>query len=75
MDTNDTIQRFANNYFANSSCSVTDIELENHNRDYCGARFKINNNTVRFRKAKITPNKVGQFVVAWQKDRNNANEA
>ena len=75
MDTNDTIQRFANNYFAKSSCYVTDIELENHNRDYCGARFKINDYTVRFRKAKITPNKVGQFVVAWQKDRNNVNEA
>lgn len=74
MDTKEFIQEFANKYLANSHLSITNIELEDQNKEYCGARFIDNNHTIRFRKAKVTPTKCGLFVVAWEKDENNINQ-
>ncbi len=37
--------------------------------------FQLGSKSVRFRVAKITPNKIGQFVAFWEKDENNKNQA
>lgn len=69
------IREIASKYFNPTTLVIDNIELENHNIDYYGASFTINNHTVRFRKAKVTPNKIGQFVVAWEKDDKKQNKA
>lgn len=70
-----TIKDFHKMYFEALPISLADIKLEEQNNKYCGVRFKLNDHSVRFRKAKLTPNKAGFFVVAWEKDDNNNNQA
>lgn len=41
--------------------------LEPESAEYKACYFKLNNLHVRFRKAKITPTKVGQFVTLWKR--------
>jgi len=41
-----------------------DLECE----EYSGFNFKINQTTFKFRKSKLTPKKVGQFVTFWKRD-------
>ncbi len=36
--------------------------------DYFGCSFQIGGKHVKFRKAKITPKKIGQFVTLWKRD-------
>ncbi|MNK57849.1 MepB protein [compost metagenome] len=43
---------------------IPDLECE----DYFGFNFKINENRIKFRKSKLTPKKVGQFVTFWKRD-------
>lgn len=52
---------------------VEAIQEEKQNSQYGAGIFKLSSKTVRFRVAKITPNKVGQFVAIWEKDENNKN--
>ena len=58
--------------------TVTSIEEENQNLEYAAGKFillsKITTKTVRFRVAKQTPTKVGQFVTFWEKDSNGTNQ-
>jgi len=41
-----------------------DLECE----DYLGFNFKINKTRIKFRKSKLTPKKIGQFVTFWKRD-------
>lgn len=41
-----------------------DLECE----EYFGFNFKINQTNYKFRKSKLTPKKVGQFVTFWKRD-------
>jgi len=47
-------------------CSQPQAEL--HNAEYGGYRFSLNESNIRFRVAKITPTKVGQFVTIWERN-------
>ncbi len=47
---------------------------EKQNSDYGAGMFQLNSKSIRFRVAKITPNKIGQFVVFWEKDNKNKNQ-
>lgn len=73
MNTAELIHKIHKRYF--TSIVLTHLELENQNKEYFGARFRLNNHSIRFRKGKITPTKAGLFVVAWEKDSNNKNKA
>ena len=42
-------------------------KFEKESREYWACRFKVNNQKVIYRKAKITPTKVGQFVTLWKR--------
>lgn len=35
--------------------------------EYCAYSFKLNNSSIQFRAAKITPTKIGQFVTLWKR--------
>lgn len=43
---------------------ISDLECD----DYFGFNFKINQANIKFRKSKLTPKKVGQFVTFWKRD-------
>lgn len=51
---------------------ITLIEEEKQNSEYAAGKFELHSEsairTVRFRAAKPTPKKVGQFVTFWEKD-------
>jgi len=49
-----------------------EIDLESQNYGAC--QFSLDGQKVMFRIAKITPKKVGQFVVLWKRSRRGAIE-
>lgn len=49
----------------NLDCS--DLIHEPHNADYGAYIFNLNALSIRFRVAKITPTKIGQFVTLWER--------
>ncbi len=57
---------------------VASIEEEPQNLEYAACKFELLNQatikTVRFRVAKKTPTKVGQFVTFWEKDSKGINQ-
>nr|WP_300005570.1 MepB family protein [Tissierella sp.] len=66
-------------FYKPSRLTINSIEEEAQNKIYGGGKFKLESlsiaKTIRFRIAKITPNKTGQFVAFWEKDANNNNQA
>lgn len=55
--------------------TIKDVREEAQNSDYGAGIFQLNSKSIRFRVAKITPKKIGQFVAFWEKDENNKNQA
>jgi len=53
---------------------IEDIQEETQNADYGAGIFQLNAKSIRFRVAKITPRKIGQFVAFWEKDENHKNQ-
>lgn len=43
------------------------IMQEKESQEYAACTFEMNNKIIKFRVAKITPTKVGQFVTAWKR--------
>ncbi|WP_244300134.1 MepB family protein [Priestia megaterium] len=58
------------NYFV-----IKAIREEAQNSAYGAGIFQLNSKAIRFRVAKTTPNKVGQFVSFWEKDATHKNQA
>ena len=54
--------------------TIQDIQEERQNSEYGAGRFLLNTKSIRFRVAKITPKKIGQFVALWEKDENDKNQ-
>lgn len=48
---------------------ITDFIKEAESREYDACIFKLDNKSVKFRSAKITPTKTGQFVTLWKRNR------
>ncbi len=53
---------------------VTSIQEEQQNAAYGAGTFELSSKTIRFRVAKVTPTKTGQFVAFWEKDENDKNQ-
>jgi hypothetical protein len=47
-------------------CTAPEAEAES--TDYSAYRFKINDKSICYREAKITPTKTGQFVTLWKRN-------
>lgn len=43
------------------------FEPEMESKEYSACTFKLNNQIITFRVAKITPTKIGQFVTLWKR--------
>ncbi|MHA2959386.1 MepB family protein [Priestia megaterium] len=63
------------NFYKPNHFVVKAIRKEAQNSDYGAGIFQLNSTSVRFRVAKTTPNKVGQFVSFWEKDAAHKNQA
>ncbi|WP_126972660.1 MepB family protein [Gynurincola endophyticus] len=47
---------------------ITDIEQDPESSAYQGYNFKLKNLKIKFRKAKLTPQKYGSFVAMWKRN-------
>lgn len=50
--------------------SLSEAQMEDESAEYSAAQFNINGFNARFRVAKITPTKIGQFVTIWKRKDN-----
>ncbi|MEG0385997.1 MAG: MepB family protein [Solibacillus sp.] len=62
-------------FYEPNHLTVKKVREEMQNSDYGAGVFQLNCTSVRFRVAKITPTKIGQFVAFWEKDAMNKNQA
>lgn len=62
------ITRLNNLIFKPLKLNITEIISDLECDEYFGYNFKINENRIKFRKSKLTPKKVGQFVTFWKRD-------
>ncbi|MEE3895433.1 MepB family protein [Priestia megaterium] len=63
------------NFYEPHHFVIKTIREEAQNSAYGAGIFQLNSKSVRFRVAKTTPNKVGQFVSFWEKDAAHKNQA
>jgi hypothetical protein len=49
-------------------CTFTGFREEEESREYGACTFSVDQASVRFRVAKITPTKAGQFVTLWKRN-------
>ena len=62
------ITRLNNLIFKPLKLNITEIIPDLECEDYFGFNFKINEIHIKFRKSKLTPKKIGQFVTFWKRD-------
>jgi len=62
-------------FYEPNHLTIKAIREETQNSDYGAGVFQLNSKSVRFRVAKVTPTKIGQFVAFWEKDLDNKNQA
>jgi len=53
---------------------LTNVENERESQEYLAYNFLLDGQNVKFRKAKITPTKIGQFVTIWKRNKNGFTE-
>ena len=54
--------------FSNLGLVISNLHQEQESKEYFGGNFQLNSFQIKFRKAKVTPTKVGQFVTLWKRD-------
>ncbi|MDP1835020.1 MAG: MepB family protein [Chlamydiales bacterium] len=54
-------------HFLSAGFSVKNIRPELESREYGAADFELDGRLIKFRVAKITPTKIGQFVTFWKR--------
>ena len=62
------LKRFENTISTILGRKLTNITQDQECEEYSGFNFQINQLNLKFRKAKITPKKVGQFVTLWRRN-------
>jgi len=50
--------------------SISNFEKETESKEYNAFRFELNGLKIVYRKAKVTPKKIGQFVTFWKRNKN-----
>lgn len=54
--------------YESNHLTVKSVQEEKQNSKYGAGTFQLSSKTIRFRVSNITPTKVGQFVVFWEKN-------
>lgn len=70
----DIIQQFEEQILKRLNLSISNLEKDAECEEYIGSNFNANQFLIKFRKAKITPKKVGQFVTLWKRNTDNQTE-
>ncbi len=70
----DELKRIEKSIFKISNLKITNLLNEKECEEYSGFNFCLDKINVKFRKAKITPKKVGQFVTLWRRNSNKETE-
>ncbi len=65
---NAELKRFENSLSKIIEQKITNITQDKECEEYFGFNFQIDKLNLKFRKAKITPKKVGQFVTLWKRN-------
>jgi hypothetical protein len=60
--------------FQRCEIELKNVETELESKEYFAHNFELNNEKVKFRMAKITPTKTGQFVAMWKRNDNGITE-
>lgn len=66
----ETISAHALNAYKNCGLEIGNIVSEPESSAYAACSFSLNGAQIFYRKAKITPKKLGQFVTFWQREKN-----
>ncbi len=67
MDFSATFTILREQVFEVCKLKVSQLQKEDESAEYHAHTFKLNNKSVYYRHAKITPTKVGQFVTFWKR--------
>lgn len=70
----ENLKRLNDVLYQSVSLEISDICIEKEAVEYCGYNFKLGTLSVKFRRAKITPKKTGQFVTLWQRSKTGTTE-
>lgn len=62
------LRKIENLVFMINGFSITDLTEDKACEDYSGYNFRLKNHNIKFRKAKVTPKKTGQFVTLWKRN-------
>lgn len=62
------LEQLQNSVFSKLSLIISHLQPDPECEDYFGHSFQINHFNIKFRKAKITPKKIGQFVTLWKRN-------
>lgn len=54
--------------FRTSKFRIVNLTQDNECREYFGFNFQLGSQQIKFRKAKLTPKKIGQFVTLWKRN-------
>lgn len=69
----EALQHMNQTIYEPKQLTVESIQEEKQNAEYGAGMFRLSSKLIRFRVAKITPTKIGQFVAFWEKGSNNKN--
>ncbi len=61
------LQYLINSIFKLCGFELSNLVIEAESQEYHACNFQINGFNIKFRKAKVTPKKVGQFVTLWKR--------
>ncbi len=65
---NEKLKQFKELIFKITEEKITNIKHDPECKAYLGCDFQIGGLNLKFRKAKITPKKIGQFVTLWKRN-------
>ncbi|MNU89782.1 MepB protein [compost metagenome] len=68
------LRRIVDSILSKFRLTIGNITQDQECEAYSGVNFQLNERTVKFRKAKITPKKTGQFVTLWKRNSNGQTE-
>lgn len=62
------LEQLQNSVFTKLNLIISHLQPDSECEDYFGHQFQLNHFNIKFRKAKITPKKIGQFVTLWKRN-------
>jgi len=63
-----SLQLVKNILYSKLSLAITNLKIEDESKLYEACAFNLNKERIIYRKAKITPTKIGQFATLWKRE-------